>query len=86
MDRPNTLYSRRAVRELHPNVQRLAWRDPLLLHRLSDTRIEGIRAWEYGVLIGCLTREPEHRDLALPRRRGGQCPSPVRLDRAVSGR
>jgi SAM-dependent methyltransferase len=59
VERPNTLFSRRAVRELHPNVQRLAWRDPQLLQRLSDTRIEGIRAWEYGVLIGCLTRLPE---------------------------
>jgi SAM-dependent methyltransferase len=59
VERPNTLFSRRAVRELHPNVQRLAWRDPQLLHRLSDTRIQGIRAWEYGVLIGCLTRLPE---------------------------
>jgi SAM-dependent methyltransferase len=60
VERPNTLFSRRAVRELHPNVQRLAWRDPQLLHRLSDTRIQGIRAWEYGVLIGCLTRVPGH--------------------------
>jgi SAM-dependent methyltransferase len=59
VERPNTLFSRRAVRELHPNVQRLAWRDPQLLQRPSDTRIEGIRAWEYGVLIGCLTRLPE---------------------------
>jgi SAM-dependent methyltransferase len=61
VERPNTLFSRLAVRELHPNVQRLAWRDPQLLHRLSDTRIEGVRAWEYSVLIGCLAREPEHR-------------------------
>lgn len=59
VERPNTLFSRRAVSELHPNVQRLAWRDPQLLHRLSDTRIEGIRAWEYGVLIGCLVRSPD---------------------------
>jgi SAM-dependent methyltransferase len=59
VERPNTLFSRRIARELHPNVQRLAWRDPQLLQRLSDTRIEAIRAWEYGVLIGSLTRLPE---------------------------
>jgi SAM-dependent methyltransferase len=61
VDRPNMLFSRRAARELQPNVQRLAWRDPQLLHRLSDTRIEGVRAWEYGVLIGCLSRLAERR-------------------------
>jgi SAM-dependent methyltransferase len=58
--RPNTLFSRRRVHDLHANVQRLAWRDAQLLHRLSDTRIEGVRAWEYGVLVGCLIRSPEH--------------------------
>lgn len=51
---PNTLFSRREVERLSGHTQRLASSDPLLLARLSDPRIEGIRAWEYGTLLGAL--------------------------------
>jgi SAM-dependent methyltransferase len=51
---PNTLFSRREVQRLMGHVQRLASSDPRLLARLSDPRIEGIRGWEYGVLLGAL--------------------------------
>lgn len=56
---PNTLFSRRRTEELAGHVQRLVNRDGRLLARLSDPRIQGIRSWEYGLLLGVLAGFPE---------------------------
>jgi len=56
---PNTLFSRKQVKQLHGHVQRIAFRDGTIARRLGDRRIEGVRRWEYGVLLGSLR---SHRD------------------------
>jgi len=59
VEEPNTLFSRSRVEELKGHVQRIASRDGRLLTRLSDPRIQGIRSWEYGLLLGVLAGFPE---------------------------
>jgi ubiquinone/menaquinone biosynthesis C-methylase UbiE len=56
---PNTLFSRKRCRDLRGHVQRLVHRDGLLLMRLSDPRIAGVRSWEYGTLLAALHDRPE---------------------------
>ena len=55
---PNTLFSRRVLKDLRGHVQRAAQADEDLLLRLADTRIGGVRDWEYGMLLGTLRNFP----------------------------
>lgn len=58
---PNRMFSRRALRGLRGHVQRAAHGSPELLERLADSRIEGVRSWEYGMVLGFLRGFPERR-------------------------
>ena len=53
---PNTFFSRSALKSLRGHVYRAANADERLLTRFAEPRIEGLRAWEYGVLLAYLDR------------------------------
>jgi SAM-dependent methyltransferase len=55
---PNRMFSRHSRKELLGHVQRLRHRDEKLRKRLSDPRIAGVRAWEYGNLLATLQAYP----------------------------
>ena len=56
---PNTFFSRSRLKELRGHVYRAARADRRLLERFAESRIEGLRAWEYGMLLGYLHGIPE---------------------------
>ena len=58
---PNTFFDRRELRGLWGYTQRMAYWDRYLLSRLSESRIQGIRSWEYGRLLAILRNCPKHR-------------------------
>jgi SAM-dependent methyltransferase len=59
VDDANTLFSTDVCRRVDGHVQRAVSRDEELLRRLSDSRIGGVRNWEYGILLGALRHFPE---------------------------
>ena len=59
LDNPNTIFSRSRCAELAGHVERMAYADGQLRSRIADSRIEGVRAWEYGTLLATLGRYPE---------------------------
>lgn len=56
---PNTFFSRSRLKELRGHVHRAAHADERLLKRFAESRIEGLRAWEYGTLLAYLHGLPE---------------------------
>lgn len=56
---PNTFFSRSRLKHLRGHVQRAAHADERLLRRVAEPRIEGLRAWEYGILLAYLHGLPE---------------------------
>ncbi|MGI8631737.1 MAG: class I SAM-dependent methyltransferase [Solirubrobacterales bacterium] len=54
MDDPNSLFSLGAARRLAGHTHRMARAEEQLVYRLSEPRTRGLRAWEYGVLLGYL--------------------------------
>lgn len=56
---PNTFFSRSRLGDLRGHVYRAAHADERLLERFAESRIEGLRAWEYGMLLAYLHGLPE---------------------------
>ncbi|MEJ7789085.1 MAG: class I SAM-dependent methyltransferase [Thermoleophilaceae bacterium] len=59
MSDPNTFFSRSRLKDLRGHVLRAAHADERLLRRFAESRIEGLRAWEYGMLLAYLHGLPE---------------------------
>lgn len=51
---PNTFFSRSRLKSLRGHVYRAAQADERLLGRFAESRIQGLRAWEYGTLLAYL--------------------------------
>jgi SAM-dependent methyltransferase len=55
---PNTIFSAERCEQLVGYGQRMAHADPHLRMRVADSRIKGVRVWEYGTLLGTLATIP----------------------------
>jgi SAM-dependent methyltransferase len=60
---PNTIFSAERCEQLFGHGQRMAHNDPHLLKRVADTRLKGMRVWEYGTLLGALAGVPARDSL-----------------------
>lgn len=58
----NKLFDRRDLVRLHGHIQRMMYADKYLFRRLSERRIEGLRSWEYGLLLGLLQNQVASKD------------------------
>lgn len=59
---PSEFFNSRDLGKLWGYIQRMMYADAYLLRRLSERRLEGLRSWEYGQLLGLIQNQAASRD------------------------